>query len=315
MSESASERLSRLLALVPWLLAHDGVTVEECAAHFGVSAQQLERDLWLLVVCGVPGYGPDQLVDIQFWDDGVIHVLDPQTLDRPLQLTHEEAVTLLVALRMLAQLPGIEDRDAIITAAAKIERVASEGASERYVAVQVNVPPEVTHAVDQALGEGGDLHLVYAAATRDEVTERIVRPERLLVVDGIGYLEAYCTSAGARRTFRLDRVISARPARAAADAPDDGREPREDETAALTIAVLEVRPPARWIIDVHGGSVVEERADGGARVRLPLHSLDWGLRLVLSLKGAAVVEEPPELVAEVAHSAQAALAAYPDDVG
>ncbi len=210
MSENAGDRLTRLLALVPWLLAHDGVTVAECAANFGVSAEQLERDLWLLVVCGVPGYGPDQLVDIQFWDDGVIHVLDPQTLGRPLHLTHEEAVTLLVALRMLAQLPGIEDHDAIVTAAAKIERVASEGASARFVTVQVSVPAEVTQAVDEALAQGRDLHLVYAAATRDEVTERTVHPERLLVVDGIGYLEAFCTSAEARRTFRLDRVITAR---------------------------------------------------------------------------------------------------------
>jgi predicted DNA-binding transcriptional regulator YafY len=71
---SAADRLSRLLALVPWLIAHDGVTIAECADHFGVTPEQLEVDLWLLVVCGLPGYGPDQLVDIDFWDDGRIHV-------------------------------------------------------------------------------------------------------------------------------------------------------------------------------------------------------------------------------------------------
>ena len=90
---SAQARLTRLLALVPWLVAHDGVTIRECAAHFGVTEEVLQEDLWQLVVCGLPGYGPDQLVDIQFWDDddavrgdGVIRVVDPQTLDRPMRL-------------------------------------------------------------------------------------------------------------------------------------------------------------------------------------------------------------------------------------
>ena len=314
MSESAGDRLTRLLALVPWLLAHDGVSVAECAAHFGVSPEQLERDLWLLVVCGVPGYGPDQLVDIQFWDDGIIHVLDPQTLGKPLHLTHEEAVTLLVALRMLAQLPGIEHHDAIMTAAAKIERVASEGASARFVTVQVSVPAEVTRAVDEALAQGRDLHLVYAAATRDEVTERTVHPERLLVVDGIAYLEAFCTMADARRTFRLDRVITARVTDRTAPAPINTEHHISDISDEQLSAVLDLQSTARWIVDVHNGAVIAEHDDGGARVSLPLHSLDWGLRLLLSLQGSAVVVEPPELATAVVHAARAALAAYPDDV-
>ena len=96
MTETAGARLTRLLALVPWLMAHDGVTIDEAALHFGVTASDLERDLWLLVVSGLPGYGPDQLVDIDFWDDGVIHVRDPQTLDRPLRLTPDEALVSLV---------------------------------------------------------------------------------------------------------------------------------------------------------------------------------------------------------------------------
>ena len=315
MNENAGGRLARLLALVPWLIAHDGITVDECADHFGVPADQLERDLWLLVVCGVPGYGPDQLVDIQFWDDGVIHVLDPQTLARPLHLTHEEAVTLLVALRMLAQLPGIEDRDAIVTAAAKIERVASEGSSERFVTIQVSVPPEVTRAVDEALSAGRDLRLVYAAATRDELTERTVKPERLLVVDGIGYLEAYCTAAQARRTFRLDRVISATVTDAAPGPERHDETGTPDISGAPLVAVLDVRPAARWIVDVHNGSVVSEDEGGWTRVEIPIHSLDWGLRLALSLRGAARVVQPPELAAHVVSAARAALAAYPDDVG
>ena len=80
-------------------------------------------------------------------------------------------------------------------------------------------------------------------------------------------------------------------------------------------ALLSVDPAARWIIDVH--QAAEEPGapvDGGTLVRLPLHSLDWGVRLVLSLRGSARVLEPPELVDAVADAAASALAAYPDAV-
>ena len=311
MSAPASERLSRLLALVPWLIAHDGVTIDECARHFGVTPEQLERDLWLIVVCGVPGYGPDQLVDIDFWDDGVIHVLDPQTLSRPMRLTQDEALTLLIALRMLAQLPGIDDRQAILSAAAKLERLGSERGE--FVAVAVDVPAEVTVAVDRALADHRALSIRYAAATRDEITDRIVDPVRVIAVDGVGYLEAYCHSAEATRTFRLDRIVSAQLADPG-ESTDGGADVVPAPEVRGEAALLSLAPSARWVLDVHTGvEVVREPPEPGGPtvVRLPMHSIDWAARLVLSLRGAARVLEPPALAEAVADAARAALASYP----
>ena len=316
MSGTSADRLSRLLALVPWLMARDGVTLAQCAEHFGVSEEPLDLDLWLLVVCGVPGYGPDQLVDIQFWDDTFeihmderIHVLVPQTLSRPLRLSQGEALTLLVALRMLAQLPGVDSRDAILSAAAKLERAAQAEDTSRVVSVQVVIDPEVRAAIDVALAQARQLGIVYASSTKDEVTERTIDPLRLLTVDGVSYLEAYCHSAEALRTFRLDRVISA----STGDPVDPtGRGAGEGEAPAPVRppAVLAVAPSARWLIDVHQATVLSEAPDGTARVRLQLLSVDWGVRLVLSLGGSVVAVEPPELVAAVAGASAAALAAY-----
>lgn len=316
MSVTAGSRLARLLALVPWLVANDGVSVTECAEHFGVTAEQLQRDLWLLVVCGLPGYGPDQLVDIQFWDDGVIHVLDPQTLSRPLRLTHEEALTLLIALRLLAQLPGVEDRDAIVTAAAKLEQVASAADSDRFVAIRVPVDALVTAAVDRALLEHRELSITYASASKDAVTTRTIRPRRLLTIDGVSYLEAYCLTAGAHRTFRLDRVLSAEAGGPAGSEPPGL--PGEHADASLPAAptsraTLRLVPEARWIIDVHHAEILDgPDPQGLVTISLPLHSLDWGVRLTLSLRGGAVVLAPPALAAAVADAARAALSAYPD---
>ena len=314
MSGTAADRLSRLLALVPWLVARDGVTMAECAAHFGVTEEQLDLDLWLLVVCGVPGYGPDQLVDIQFWDDGQIHVIDPQTLKHPLRLSQEEALTLLVALRMLAQVPGVQDREAIVSAAVKLENAASAGDSGREMAIHVAVDPDITRVVDRALIEGREVAIRYASATKDEVTDRTIRPRRLFTTDGVTYLEAFCLSAEALRTFRLDRVLVATLGEAFDVAPVEERTaPASTPRTPLETAVLAVDPSARWIIDVHQATeAAVALPDGRSVIRLPLHSFDWGVRLVLSLRGSATVLEPADLVEAVAGATQAALAAYPD---
>ena len=318
---SAQARLTRLLALVPWLVAHEGVTIGECADHFGVTEEVLQEDLWQLVVCGLPGYGPDQLVDIQFWDDddavrrdGVIRVLDPQTLDRPMRLTHQEALSLLVALRTLAQLPGLEDRDAIVSAAAKLEAASAGAEVEREVHVDVAVADDVRAAVDAALTDQRVLDVTYASATRDEVTDRVIQPIRLHSVDGIAYLEAFCRSAGAVRTFRLDRMLAATVGEPFDPAGGEaaGDQPPAPAGDAPRTATLRLEPAARWIVDVHRGALVlDDPATGTATVRVPLHSVDWGVRLVLSLRGAAVALDPPELVTAVAQSAAAALASYP----
>lgn len=61
--ETATQRLGRLLDMVPWLIQHRGVPIEEAAREFGVSREQVVDDLELLFVCGTPGYGHAELID------------------------------------------------------------------------------------------------------------------------------------------------------------------------------------------------------------------------------------------------------------
>jgi proteasome accessory factor C len=314
---TAAVRVARLLALVPWLRAHPGVTMQDCAEHFGITTKELEADLWLLVVSGEPGYYGGQLLDIQFWRDGAadddephvepdcrIEVIDAQTLERPLRLTAQEASTLVVALRVLSQTPGLADRSAILSAAAKIE----EAAGMRGTAVAVRPPadPAIVSAVDRGLRERRVLRLVYVSATDDSETDREVEPREAVTVDGVPYLTAYCRSAEGLRTFRLDRIRAATVLE-----PFPVRDPEEPGTDVRIPVTLALAPEARWIIDVHGAVEVGPDAEGRTVVTLPAYTLAWAARLVLSLGGAAVALDPPELVDAVAAAAQAALASYP----
>ena len=199
-------QLPRLLALVPYLLARPGVRLAEVASTFGVSEDRLRKDLNLLWVCGLPGHGPGDLIDVEFEGDTVT-LLEPAGVTRPLRLTVDEALALVVALRALAETPGLDERDAVDRALAKVELAAGAAAGPAHrVEVSVEGEQRVLPVVQAALEQQRRLHLSYHVPGRDETTERDVDPMRLLLVEGRSYLEAWCRRAEGVRLFRLDRV-------------------------------------------------------------------------------------------------------------
>ncbi len=308
MSATANSigRLSRLLALVPWLSVNDGVSVKEAARHFDVSPEQLEKDLWLLIVCGLPGYGPDQLVDIDFWDEGRIHVLDPQTLRKPLRISPAEAMSLLVALRLLAQVPGSHDRAALVSATHRLQLAVGE--VDAPVILEESEIDSVLSNIALALEENRLLHLRYGGAAGDTVTDREVEPLRMESTDGRTYLEGFCRSAGAVRTFRIDRIVQAKVGEVIVTTASPG-----SDLVALNqvfTAIIVLRPQVRWALDVHAMRVVAEHPDGSVTASIAAHDGAWLVRLILSLRGYAELIEPEELRNNVKIQSAAALAAY-----
>lgn len=305
---SATARLARLLALVPWLQANDGITLDEAARHFGVSPEQLEQDLWLVIVCGLPGYGPADLVDIQFWDDGRIHVLDAQTLDRPLRLTGDEARALLLGLRLLAQVPGAAPTGALDRALAKLEgalALAMPGTDVHGSAAD----PAVSAAIDTAILDGDALAIRYAGATTDAVTDRVVQPLRIVSVDGRTSLIAYCSMAGATRTFRVDRILAAVPRPAIEIATMPGTAPPQPGGPGPLAVRVVLGPSARWVADAHGATILAEGPDG-LEAELGVHDLAWLGRLAVEAGPGMRVLAPAEAVAAARERALAALTAY-----
>ena len=127
MSETATDRLARMLALVPYISRRPGVAIAELATEFGVSRQQIGADLDLLMVCGLPGYYPDDLIDVVLDDDGgTVAIAFDAGIERPVRLTADEAFALTVALRALAELPGLVDAEAVHSALAKLEPIGGQ---------------------------------------------------------------------------------------------------------------------------------------------------------------------------------------------
>jgi proteasome accessory factor C len=178
VTAAATDRLSRLLALVPYLVSRQGIPLAEAAAEFGISQAQLVKDLELLFVCGTPGHLPDDLIDVD-WDDGHVFLSNADPIARPLRLGVDEALALLVGLRALTDVPGLHDRDALQRTLLKLEAAAGESAAaSSQVRVEVEAQGPLAE-VRRALAEGCRVHLSYFVPARDETTERDVDPMRV----------------------------------------------------------------------------------------------------------------------------------------
>jgi proteasome accessory factor C len=310
---TSGERLSRLLALVPYLLARPGTPVSEAAAAFGVSDKQLRDDLDLLFVCGLPGYGPGDLIDVSYEGDTVT-VTNADAIGRPLRLAADEGLALIVALRALTDTAG-SDEDAVRRALAKLERAAGDAAAgSANVSVVFEAQAPVLTAVQDALARGRRLHLRYYVPGRDETTERDVDPMRVLVVDQLPYLEGWCRLADGVRIFRLDRVVDLRVLDLAAEVPEQAQ--MRDVSAGLfqpaesdAVVVLDLDPSARWVADYYACESVTTEG-GVTRATLRTADLGWVTRLVLRTGGAVRVVAPDSLRAAVRDEAARALSAY-----
>ncbi|MHB8340081.1 MAG: helix-turn-helix transcriptional regulator [Mycobacteriales bacterium] len=315
---TSTDRLTRLLALLPWLQARPGVPVAEAARVFGVTEEVLRRDLELLFCCGLPGGSPGDLIDISFEGD-TITVLDAQTLDRPLRLTADEALALVVAARALADVPGLPEHAALDRARQKIEQAAGAAAPDPgEVQVTLDAAPDVLGTLRAALDSGHQLALSYLVESRDEVTDRLVDPLRILLTQGRSYLEGYCHRAEAVRLFRVDRVLRAEVLDVAAQPPPEAVprdlaeglfQPRPEDARVE----LDLDSAARWVRDYY--PTEEEVELPGNRLRLVLRTPDtrWVVALVLRLGGHARIVSPAELARAVPEAARRALASYQSD--
>jgi len=317
VQESATHRLSRLLTMVPWLLRRQGVDIQEAAAEFGVSPEQIEADLELLFVCGTPGHMPDDLIEAD-WEGGRVFLRNADTIDRPLRLGVDEAIALIVGLRALAEVPGIGRRDAVDRALAKLEAATggvAAGADQIQVAIDEDDVAPTLALAQQALATHRRVHLRYLVAGRDEATERDVDPMRALNIDARWYLEGWCHRAEDVRLFRLDRVERLRILDVDGTPPADARPRNLDNgffTAASSDQLVRVHllPGATWVSDYYPTESIEQHGDGSQVVAIRTADSAWLRRLLLRLGGRAVVLDPPSLAVQVTQAAEAALAAY-----
>jgi len=188
----ARDQVARLLALVPYIQARREVGLAQAAADFRVGEAQIVKDLNVLWFCGLPGLGMGDLIDVDMEaleGEGVIRLSNAEYLSRPLRLDSSEASALIVALRALRDGSDDDVRPIVDRTLAKLEAAAGDGAA---LAAQVDIridreTGELNRLRDRlarAVDDRRQVRLDYYVPTRDESTERVVDPLRVVDADG-----------------------------------------------------------------------------------------------------------------------------------
>jgi proteasome accessory factor C len=289
---TATDRLQRILAILPWIVQHPGVTVDELSERFGIDRDDLITDLdFVFYNVGLHPFTPDMLADVSFDDAGGVHVELGDYFRRPLRLTHAEALTLLAGGRAVLDRPGSDPDGALARAVDKLAAALGDGA-ERAVQVALGAAdPAVFATVQNAVDARERIAIEYYSYGRDEASEREIEPYRVLSNDGHWYVLARCDTARGERLFRIDRIQSARGVGTSFDVPDGAGDGSLDLSASpRTVAV--VGPPSiRWITETYPCDSSEDLADGRVRIVLPVTATPWLERLLLRVDPDTVVTD------------------------
>lgn len=286
----AEERLRRILAVVPWVAAADGPRLTEVCTRFGYeSEEELQDDLNLLFLCGVPPYTPDALIEVDI-ADGRVWIRYADWFARPLRLSPAEALTLVAASSALV---GPDTETPLARGLAKLARAL--GVDEDVVDVTLGPAPDALEELRRAAAEHHQVEIDYYAFGRDEMTTRVVDPHLVYTAGGQWYLAGFCHKAQADRLFRVDRV---RRVTTLASTFEPKERPEEPPVFAPApddpVIVLDLAPAAAWVASQYPATTVSARPDGGVRVELPVSGEAWLARLLLRLgPDAAVVAGDP----------------------
>ena len=311
MAESAIDRTSRALDLIPYISSHPGLTIDEIAGKFSTSPTQIFKDLEMLFMCGLPGYSHLELIDMELADDYVA-INNPQNLDRPRKLSRLELTSITLGLDLITSL--ISDEALQHTAIALRTRFANLLAtgSDAIAAVVDESPVKSSsfdHEIRAAIEKGSSVDIEYRSVVKDELSRRTIYPRSIYSERGHLYTVAYCLRSGEDRHFRNDRIISlataAAPELEVSDVSQSG-----SKVDLMHVKVL-LSPRNRFFLEAHD-SIVESVEPHGQELLavFTVGSGDWLLRELIALPGRVEVLGPQEFADDFYRRLDAILAQY-----
>jgi len=293
------ERTARLLDLVPYINTHQGIALKDLAAVFEVSNAQMVNDLTTLWMCGLPGYTPLELMDLDF-ESGYVNISNAPTLAKPRSVTFDEGVALILGLDLLrASIPT--DRSDLLE---KIDSLSARLSSiinlNSTFSVVAPVNQGVSAAIDEALASRSSLEIEYHSMYRDEITQRTIFPIEIIQVEGQQYLSSYCYSATDFRQFKLDRIQKAVVTQESKTIPEDATDTQRINSR------LKVLKPTREIAERFS----RQDLKAGSEFDFQTYSQQWLERSILSSGDGVALLTPPEIRASIAQMAQSMLDRY-----
>jgi proteasome accessory factor C len=303
-SDRTASRLSRILALIPFVLAKDGAKVSEILERFGYTEAELTRDLNTVFFCGLPGYTPGDLMEAYIDGDEVI-IDAADYFARAPRLTSMEALGLIAA--GMAILGSGQGSPELRKAVDKLTRALLPDAGSA-IDVDVSGDSENLAALKSAATERRVVRITYRSLTREEETVRDIEPWAVVTTLGNWYVRGHCRMVDAERVFRVDRIRHMEVLSEEFERPENltdpgiGYTPSDDDIAAR----IKLSPGARWVLDYYPVDVLKETKTG-IEIRFTSPDAEIPARLLLRLGPDARLlegEQVRERLASIAETLQ-----------
>ena len=293
------ERTARLLDLVPYISSHQGISLKELAKTFKVDQGQMTNDLTTLWMCGLPGYTPLELMDLDF-ESGFVTIHNAETLAKPRSISFDEGVALVLGLDLLRSAISPDRSDLLERIDLLSQRLAELIKLPSALSATSLVNQEVSSAISGALNSRMGLEITYHALYRDEVSTRVIFPIEMVESEGHLYLSSYCYSAMDFREFRIDRIQGARIQAVQQEIP---KSTIQQSSYTATIKVL---TPTRAIAE----RFKQSELTVNTQFDFQTYSLQWMERSIMASGGAVCLQSPPEVRKSIAAMAQTMLDRY-----
>jgi len=293
------ERTARLLDLVPYINSHQGISLKELAGVFDVSTAQMTSDLTTLWMCGLPGYTPLELMDLDF-ESGFVTIHNAETLSKPRSITFDEGVALILGLDLLRSAISSDRNDLLESIDLLSIRLAELIKLPLALSATPIINQEVSSAVAEALNSRSALEITYHSLYRDEISSRIILPIEIVVSDGQNYLSSYCYTASDFRQFRIDRIQEA-SVQAVPQAI-----PKVSVQQLSYSCTIKVFTPTREIAERFKQSELPINSEFDFQT----YSIQWIQRSVMASGSAIGLQSPPDVRKSIAVLAQSMLHRY-----
>ena len=289
-------RLSRILALIPYVLEQRIADVDDLLERFDYTRDQLTRDLNTVFVCGLPGYGPGDLMEAYIDEDDVIIDAADYFTNAP-RLSPTEALGLLAAGMTVIGMG--QASTALESAVSKLASVAIPDAESALTVDLLDESHNVSTLRDAAT-EHSVVRITYRSVSKEETTEREIEPWAVFATLGRWYVMGYCRLVDDERTFRVDRIRDLSVLDESFTPPESIPEPVVGYTASADdiVCVIDLFPNARWVLEYYPVEIISEDGDE-TRIRFSSSDPELPARLLLRLGGDARLVNGPEVAERV----------------
>ena len=307
---NVTERINRILFILSYVSQNQGITVDGLAKHVGMRPRQLLKELEFISLIGKPPFKPDDYVDIYVEEDRVFIEFDQQ-LNRPLRFTRPEAVAILMSLELLDPEVNPEGVKSLKEKIAKAISNSVDPSARLEDRIVLEKPSHLISShfslIRQSVENRLKLRIDYFSLTRNQTSQRVIRPYLLLKHLGYLYLTGYCELRGDLRTFKFERILGVDMMSETFPPPSDFEveKYKSDFLKSMGSHKVEIyfdSELAPWIREQWAGSV-NEAGDGGMILTLFTETLEFPSRLVLGSAPHARPMSPPEFIEKVRQDA------------